>query len=140
MVFCSMMRKVCTLALVAGLALAVLAPAFATAGAAPDCGMSCCRLGMAMSHAMSGHMTGHMPPRASAPSSAPNPDCGGEARCTLRGCGRGAPIAARAGLPPTVLPALLALAAITFAAPLLQGAFRLPLRLALDLPDRPPRG
>jgi hypothetical protein len=136
MLSCPMMRKVCTLGLVAGLALAVLAPAFATAGAAPDCGMSCCRLGMAMSHAMSGHMTGHMPARASAP----NPDCGGEARCTLRGCGRGAPIAARAGLPPTVLPALRALVAITFAAPLRQGAFRLPLPLALDLPDRPPRG
>jgi hypothetical protein len=113
------MRKVQTMALLLGLALAVLAPAFAAAGAA-DCSMSCCRLGLPASHAGM-------------------PDCGGRVRCSMRGCGGGEPIAALAGLPPTVLPALLAPAPLVFAAPLGQDAFRLPLRLAPDLPDRPPR-
>jgi len=116
---CPAMRKAYTSALLLGLALAILAPAFAAAGTAPDCGMSCCRLGMPMSqHGMH--------------------DCGGT-HCSVRGCGGGSPIAALSALPPTVLPALLALAALAFAAPLRQDAFRLPLRLAPDLPDRPPR-
>lgn len=118
MLSCSSMRKVQTMALLLGLVLAVLAPAFAVAD--PDCGMSCCRLGLPMSHAGM-------------------PDCGGHARCSMRGCGGGAPVAALAGLPPTVLPALLGPATPVFAAPLGQDAFRLPLRLAPDLPDRPPR-
>lgn len=119
MLSCSPMRKAYTSALLLGIALALLAPAFAL-GAGPGCGMSCCRLGMAMSHAGMR-------------------DCGGQARCSMRGCGGGAPVAAFPSLPPTVLPALLALAALAFAAPLRQDAFRLPLRLAPDLPDRPPR-
>ena len=65
-------------------------------------------------------------------------DCGGT-HCSVRGCGGGSPVAALSALPPTVLPALLALAALAFAAPFGQDAFRLPLRLAPDLPDRPPR-
>ena len=119
MLSCSSMRKVQTIALLLGLVLAVLTPAFAAAGAA-DCGMSCCRLGLPMSHAGM-------------------PDCGGHARCSMRGCAGGAPVAALAGLPPTVLPALLAPATLVFAAPLGRDAFRLPFRLASDLPDRPPR-
>src|SRR5436305_7363883 len=90
---CRAMRKVHAPALALGLlalALAVLAPAFAAAGTAPDCGMSCCRLGMPTSHAGM-------------------PDCGGHARCSVRGCGGGTPAAALSALPPTVLPALPAL-------------------------------
>jgi hypothetical protein len=117
-----LVRKAFTSALLLGLALAVLAPALATAGPAADCGMSCCRLGLPMA---SHHGI---------------PGCAGGARCSMRGCGSAPQLTALFGLPPTLLPALLPHAALAFAAPLSQAAFRLPVRFALDLPDRPPRG
>jgi hypothetical protein len=117
----SPVRKASTSVLLLGLALAVLAPAFATASAAADCGMSCCRLGMPMTshHGMAG--------------------CAERAPCGMRGCGSAPHMAALPGLPPTVLPALPVLAVLAFAAPARQAAFPLPASLSLDLADQPPR-
>lgn len=127
------MRKGFTSALLLGLALAILAPAFAAGNPAPDCGMSCCRLGTMGMMGMTGKM------RTAAPASGMPGTPGCTAPCGMRGAGGPPPVATLAGLPPSVLPAVSPLPAPAIAVPVREAAFRIPSSLSLDLPDQPPR-
>jgi hypothetical protein len=132
-------RQAFTVAVILGLALAVLAPAFAAASPAADCGMSCCRVAGMPSPRSTSSMpstarTSAMPPMADEPSM---PRCAGP--CGMRG-GAGAPaLATLAGLPPTVMPAVSPLAPPAAIVAVRQAAFRIPSSVSSDLPDRPPR-
>jgi hypothetical protein len=112
-----------------GLALAILAPAFAAGSPAPDCGMSCCRLGTMGAMKMMGTAAPHGAP-GSRHCTAP---------CGMRGSGGPPPVATLAGLPPSIVPTVSPLPAPAVAVPLGETAFRIPSSLSLDLPDQPPR-
>ncbi len=130
MLISSIVRQASIVALLLGLALAVLAPAFAAANGAPDCGMACCR---AAGTAMPGmpSMPGMQPTSGESGCATP---------CGMRG-GCGAPsMAVLGGLPPTVMPAVAPLARLAVASPLPPAALHLSARLAADLSDPPPRG
>jgi hypothetical protein len=126
----SSVRKGLTSAVLLGLALAILAPAFAAGNPAPDCGMSCCRLG---TMGMMGS------PRTAAPAPGMPGKAGCTAPCGMRGSGGPPPVATLAGLPPSIVPTVSPLPAPAVAAPLSEAAFRIPFSLSLDLPDQPPR-